>query len=180
MDDARLLLPALRPAERLAARAPLALLPLPPPPTPGPSWRPFERVRLHRSPHAHACVSPHACVCVQVVEVLSSVGFTPQLQSTPVGSLSGGWKMKLALGEMAQRVGRALPGGRLASWAGAWACWAAARGGCLPGVRPPCLGASAPRHPSLPSAPPPNSTLPTLMHTTTHSTTHGCKPPHLP
>jgi elongation factor 3 len=34
----------------------------------------------------------------QVVEVLSSVGFTPQLQATPVGSLSGGWKMKLALG----------------------------------------------------------------------------------
>ncbi|KAI7836488.1 hypothetical protein COHA_009640 [Chlorella ohadii] len=33
----------------------------------------------------------------QVVEVLASVGFTPQLQSTPVGSLSGGWKMKLAL-----------------------------------------------------------------------------------
>lgn len=37
--------------------------------------------------------------CVQVVEVLASVGFTPQLQNTPVGSLSGGWKMKLALGE---------------------------------------------------------------------------------
>ncbi|PRW20411.1 elongation factor EF-3 isoform B [Chlorella sorokiniana] len=33
----------------------------------------------------------------QVIEVLASVGFTPQLQSTPVGSLSGGWKMKLAL-----------------------------------------------------------------------------------
>lgn len=33
----------------------------------------------------------------QVIEVLSSVGFTPQLQQTPVGSLSGGWKMKLAL-----------------------------------------------------------------------------------
>ena len=35
----------------------------------------------------------------QVVEALSSVGFTPQLQAAPVGTLSGGWKMKLALGE---------------------------------------------------------------------------------
>ena len=31
--------------------------------------------------------------------MLASVGFTPALQSTPVGSLSGGWKMKLALGK---------------------------------------------------------------------------------
>lgn len=47
--------------------------------------------------------SPHPSTLVtgQVVEVLASVGFTPQLQATPVGSLSGGWKMKLALGEPA-------------------------------------------------------------------------------
>ena len=47
---------------------------------------------------SEACVLPPRSL-LQVVEVLSSVGFTPQLQSTPVGSLSGGWKMKLALGE---------------------------------------------------------------------------------
>lgn len=33
----------------------------------------------------------------KVEEVLASVGFTPELQSAPVKSLSGGWKMKLAL-----------------------------------------------------------------------------------
>lgn len=43
----------------------------------------------------------------QVVEVLSSVGFTPQLQTTPVGSLSGGWKMKLALGGCRAALGGA-------------------------------------------------------------------------
>ena len=35
----------------------------------------------------------------QVAEVLGSVGFTEQMQQSPVSSLSGGWKMKLALGE---------------------------------------------------------------------------------
>lgn len=33
----------------------------------------------------------------KVEEVLASVGFTPELLSSPVASLSGGWKMKLAL-----------------------------------------------------------------------------------
>jgi len=35
----------------------------------------------------------------QVSEVLGSVGFTESMQQAPVSSLSGGWKMKLALGE---------------------------------------------------------------------------------
>ncbi len=35
----------------------------------------------------------------QVSEVLGSVGFTEAMQQAPVSSLSGGWKMKLALGE---------------------------------------------------------------------------------
>ena len=34
-----------------------------------------------------------------VEEVLGSVGFTEDMQLAPVSSLSGGWKMKLALGE---------------------------------------------------------------------------------
>ena len=34
-----------------------------------------------------------------VEEVLGSVGFTDVMQKAPVSSLSGGWKMKLALGE---------------------------------------------------------------------------------
>lgn len=34
-----------------------------------------------------------------VEEVLASVGFTEDMQLAPVSSLSGGWKMKLALGE---------------------------------------------------------------------------------
>lgn len=34
----------------------------------------------------------------QVSEVLGSVGFTEAMQQAPVSSLSGGWKMKLALG----------------------------------------------------------------------------------
>ncbi len=34
-----------------------------------------------------------------VEEVLASVGFTEAMQLAPVSSLSGGWKMKLALGE---------------------------------------------------------------------------------
>lgn len=33
----------------------------------------------------------------RVEEVLASVGFTPEMQAAPVASLSGGWKMKLAL-----------------------------------------------------------------------------------
>ena len=33
----------------------------------------------------------------QVEEVLGSVGFTETMQAQPVASLSGGWKMKLAL-----------------------------------------------------------------------------------
>ena len=33
-----------------------------------------------------------------VEEVLASVGFTEAMQQSPVSSLSGGWKMKLALG----------------------------------------------------------------------------------
>ncbi|GAA93405.1 uncharacterized protein L969DRAFT_96069 [Mixia osmundae IAM 14324] len=32
-----------------------------------------------------------------IKETLTSVGFTPQRQSEPIGALSGGWKMKLAL-----------------------------------------------------------------------------------
>ena len=44
----------------------------------------------------------------QVVETLASVSFTEQLLASPINSLSGGWKMKLALGE---RVG--LGGGRV-------------------------------------------------------------------
>jgi ATPase subunit of ABC transporter with duplicated ATPase domains len=35
----------------------------------------------------------------EIVEVLSSVGFKPEMLQQSVGSLSGGWKMKLALGE---------------------------------------------------------------------------------
>lgn len=38
----------------------------------------------------------------QVEEVLTSVGFTQEMQQAPVSSLSGGWKMKLALGECCQ------------------------------------------------------------------------------
>lgn len=34
-----------------------------------------------------------------VVKMLESVGFTELMRGRPVGSLSGGWKMKLALGE---------------------------------------------------------------------------------
>lgn len=34
----------------------------------------------------------------RVVEMLTSVGFSQELQGSPVVSLSGGWKMKLALG----------------------------------------------------------------------------------
>ena len=34
-----------------------------------------------------------------VEEVLASVGFTDDMQQAPVSSLSGGWKMKLALGK---------------------------------------------------------------------------------
>ena len=34
----------------------------------------------------------------QVEQVLSSVGFSDELQRAPVATLSGGWKMKLALG----------------------------------------------------------------------------------
>ena len=34
-----------------------------------------------------------------VEEVLASVGFTDDMQLAPVSSLSGGWKMKLALGK---------------------------------------------------------------------------------
>lgn len=37
----------------------------------------------------------------QVEEVLGSVGFTEEMQQSPVSSLSGGWKMKLALGKHA-------------------------------------------------------------------------------
>lgn len=35
----------------------------------------------------------------QVTETLGSVGFTENMQNSPVASLSGGWKMKLALGK---------------------------------------------------------------------------------
>lgn len=34
----------------------------------------------------------------EIVNVLSSVGFTSEMLEQSVGSLSGGWKMKLALG----------------------------------------------------------------------------------
>ena len=33
----------------------------------------------------------------EIIESLASVGFTDERQSQPIGSLSGGWKMKLAL-----------------------------------------------------------------------------------
>ena len=33
----------------------------------------------------------------RVIDVLASVGFNPEMQQSPVASLSGGWKMKLAL-----------------------------------------------------------------------------------
>ncbi len=36
----------------------------------------------------------------EVVKVLSSVGFTTEMLQQSVGSLSGGWKMKLALGRI--------------------------------------------------------------------------------
>lgn len=36
----------------------------------------------------------------KVQETLGSVGFTELMQNSPVASLSGGWKMKLALGEL--------------------------------------------------------------------------------
>ena len=35
----------------------------------------------------------------KVAEALSDVGFTPAMQADRVAALSGGWKMKLALGE---------------------------------------------------------------------------------
>ena len=35
----------------------------------------------------------------KVQETLGSVGFTELMQNSPVASLSGGWKMKLALGK---------------------------------------------------------------------------------
>jgi elongation factor 3 len=35
----------------------------------------------------------------EIVDVLGSVGFTPDMLAQSVGSLSGGWKMKLALGK---------------------------------------------------------------------------------
>lgn len=35
----------------------------------------------------------------EVVEMLRNVGFDDERQKNQVGSLSGGWKMKLALGE---------------------------------------------------------------------------------
>ena len=35
----------------------------------------------------------------KVAEALSDVGFTPPMQADRVAALSGGWKMKLALGE---------------------------------------------------------------------------------
>ena len=36
----------------------------------------------------------------QVEDVLASVGFDAVLRGSPVASLSGGWKMKLALGAL--------------------------------------------------------------------------------
>lgn len=35
----------------------------------------------------------------QAQKALGDVGFTPEMQQAPVSTLSGGWKMKLALGE---------------------------------------------------------------------------------
>lgn len=35
----------------------------------------------------------------EIIKVLSSVGFTPEMLEQSVGALSGGWKMKLALGK---------------------------------------------------------------------------------
>ena len=37
--------------------------------------------------------------------VLTSVGFTAEMQQAPVASLSGGWKMKLAIGAFADLQG---------------------------------------------------------------------------
>ena len=36
----------------------------------------------------------------KVADALSDVGFTPAMQAGGVAALSGGWKMKLALGEL--------------------------------------------------------------------------------
>ena len=46
----------------------------------------------------------------QVSEVLGSVGFTEAMQQSPVSSLSGGWKMKLALGGFFYLCDRTLAG----------------------------------------------------------------------
>ena len=46
-----------------------------------------------------------------VEETLSSVGFSPEMQASPVASLSGGWKMKLALGEVQDIRANAVPNG---------------------------------------------------------------------
>ena len=39
-----------------------------------------------------------------LAQVLTSVGFSQEMQNSPVAALSGGWKMKLALGELPRPV----------------------------------------------------------------------------
>lgn len=43
------------------------------------------------------CLNPMPSLLLCCPQVLSSVGFTAEMQALPVTSLSGGWKMKLAL-----------------------------------------------------------------------------------
>lgn len=50
---------------------------------------------VHSDPKVQDATAPTRA---DVAAMLASVGFTPGLQSTPIASLSGGWKMKLALG----------------------------------------------------------------------------------
>lgn len=51
----------------------------------------------------YVCVSltgnPQPPTKAEVLELLTAVGFAEAQWGLPVGSLSGGWKMKLALGE---------------------------------------------------------------------------------
>jgi hypothetical protein len=51
---------------------------------------------VHARAHADATHPAHS----QVEAVLTAVGFSDELQRAPVATLSGGWKMKLALGAL--------------------------------------------------------------------------------
>ena len=48
--------------------------------------------------HDRRCADATHPARSQVESVLASVGFSEQLRQAPVATLSGGWKMKLALG----------------------------------------------------------------------------------